>query len=160
FSAYPLEKNNVSLIDVSNYFLGAFNINYIISNEVANDMSLNYARTTASPTESIKSFLSKLASQRNIIITHDEKGDILFTRPNINALPKYFLNDSNTRNMSLAVNGESMHSRIDVIRQPSKGNNGVSTVDSAVNPLVAINRPAVKILTSGEEVDTKKAADN
>lgn len=160
FSAYPLEKNNVSLVDVANYLFRPFNINYSVSSDVANAMNLNYARTTASPTESIKSFLSKLASQRNIIITHDEKGDILFTRPNVNALPKYFLNDTNTLSMSLAVNGQSMHSRIDVIRQPSKDNSGVSTVDSAVNPLVAINRPAVKILTSGQEVDAKNAADN
>lgn len=160
FSAYPLEKNNVSLNDVVRNVLSPFNINYSISADVLNDMNLNYARTTASPTESIKGFLSKLAAQRNIILSHDASGDLLFTRPNVNATPKYLLTDQNTLSMSLAVNGQAMHSQIDVIRQPSKNNSGVSTVDTASNNLVNANRPIVKILTSGTDTDTKKAADN
>lgn len=160
FSAYPLEKNNVSLNDIVRDVLSPFNINYSVSADVLNDMNLNYARTTASPTESIKGFLSKLASQRNIIISHDSQGNLYFFRPNVNSKPKFYLTDQNTLKMNLAVNGQAMHSQIDVIRQPSKNNSGVSTVDSAINSLVNANRPIVKILTSGTDTDTKKAADN
>lgn len=160
FSSYPLEKNNVSLNDIVKELLSPFALSYSINSSVLNDMNLNYARTTASPTESIKTYISKLAAQRNITLSHNHKGDLLFTRPNINAKPKFLLNDKNTLSMSLAVNGQGMHSKIDVIRQPSKDNSGVSTVDSASNSLLNSLRPTVKILSSGDETETKKAADN
>jgi len=160
FSSYPLEKNNVSLSDIATSLLTPFGLTFSVTNNVANDMNINYSKTTAGVTENIKSYLSKLAAQRNIIITHDVNGDLVFTRPDITALPKYFFNDTNTLKMNLSVNGQAMHSQIDVIRQPSKNNIGVSTVDSATNSLVNANRPTVKILTSGDEVDTGKAANN
>ena len=160
FSSYPLEKNNVSLNDIVKTLLSPFALSYSVDSSVLNDMNLNYNKTTASPTESIKSYISKLAAQRNITLSHNNKGDLVFTRPNINATPKFLLNDQNTLSMSLSVNGQAMHSKIDVIRQPSKNNSGVSTVDSASNSLVNALRPTVKILTSGTDTDTKKAADN
>ena len=160
FSSYPLEKNNVSLNNIARSLLDPFGISFTFTSNVSNDMNLNYAKTTATATDNIKSYLSKLASQRNILISHGPDGNIIFTRPITTQLPKYYFTDENTLSMSLNVNGQSMHQAIDVIRQPSKNNNGVSTVDYATNTLVNANRPIVKILTSGEETDAKKSADN
>jgi hypothetical protein len=62
--------------------------------------------------------------------------------------------------MTSSYNGQGMHSQINVIRQPSEENEGVSTVDSVTNPLIGLFRPTTKILSSGEDTDTSKAANN
>lgn len=160
FSSYPLERNNVSLSDLTQSLLKDFNIGFVVDSRAVNDMNIVYPKTVAQPSETIKSFLSKLASQRNLIISHNEKGELLFLKPDTNLKPVLFLNDKNTLNMSLRVNGQGLHSKITVIRQPTKDNNSLTPVDTVLNPLVKSERTIVKILSSGSETETKKAADN
>jgi len=62
--------------------------------------------------------------------------------------------------MTLSFNGQALHSEIDIVSQPSDDNEGVSLTDKAVNTLIPIYRPTTKVLTSGEETDTKQAAKN
>ena len=159
-SSYPLEKLDVSLSDVVERLLSDFDLKFSVDSTATNDMNLIYKKTVASPSESVKSFISKLAAQRNIIISHDEKGDLVFFKPNFSAKPKLFLNQENTVKMSLAANGQSMHSELSVIRQPDKNNTSVSTVDTINNPMVGTKRTIVKVLSSGEATATKNAAEN
>lgn len=159
-SSYPLERLNVSLKDIASSVIGYFDLKFIVDSSVLKEMDLNYAKTVAQPEESVKDFISKLASQRNIILGHNEKGDVLFFKPSINKKSKFFFNDQKGITMSLDVNGQGMHSNISVIRQPSKENQSLSPVDTISNNLVLINRSIVRTLSSGTETDTKKAADN
>lgn len=160
YSLYPLEKLNVSLDNVVRDLLPYFGLNYIIDSSASNDMSLRYEKTVADASESVKSFISKLAAQRNIILSHNEKGDLVFFKPNTNKTPKFLLTKNNCTSMSLSINGQSLHSEISIIRQPSKDNTSLKPVDTIKNPMVANGRSVVKILSSGTETDTKKAADN
>lgn len=160
YSGYPLEKNNVSLHDVVRGVLRDFNINYTVHDSVAIEMNLNYKKTVASPSETVKSYIAKLAAQRNIVLSHTNRGELLFFRPNAYAKPKLFLNKENTLSMSLSVNGQGIHSEISVIRQPSKKNNNLKPVDFVLNPMVFKYKPVVKTLSSGEDTDTKNAANN
>lgn len=160
FKIYPLEKNNVSLDDIVKNILPEFGLEYVVDSSVQNDMKLQYEKTTANPSDSVKDFLSKLAAQRNIVISHTVDGRLLFFKPNINAKPKLFLTSSNTLRMSMTVSGQMLHSKITVIRQPSKDNPGLSPVDTITNPMLSGSRNIVKVLTSGTETETKKAADN
>lgn len=160
YSGYPLEKNNVSLKDVTTGLLEDFNLNFVIDSSVENDMNLIYKKTVASPSENVKSYLSKLSSQRNIVLSHTNKGELLFYRPNVNSKPKLFLNKENTVSMGVSVNGQGIHSEISVIRQPSKGNNNLNPVDEVINPIVFKYKPTVKVLSSGTDTDTKKAVSN
>lgn len=159
-SSYPLEKSNVNLEDLTRNILQEFDINFIIDSTVTNEMQIVYEKTVAQPAETIKSFIAKLAAQRNIILSHDEKGNLLFFKPDLNKRPALFLNEENTLKMSLKTNGQAIHSKISVIRQPSKDNNSLSPVDTISNPLVKTNRTITKVLSSGSETETKKAADN
>lgn len=159
-SSYPLEKNNVSLRDISSQLLGEFGLSFTVSSLVEQDMSLQYSTAVAEPDESIKSFINKLAVQRNIIIGHNEKGDLVFFRVNPNATPKMFINPENCLTMNFSVSGQDMYSEITVLRQPSKDNPTLKPIDSSINPLVSTKKVLTKILSSGTETDTKKAADN
>ena len=160
YALYPLEKIKVSLDDVVSSIVSRYNLNYTVDSSVSNDMSLIYEKTVAQPSETIKSFIAKLAAQRNIILSHDEKGGLVFYRPDTKAKPKFFFTEENTLTMSLDINGQSIFSEISVIRQPSKSNSSLSPVDTIKNELVKYDRTIVKVMSSGEDTDTKKAADN
>jgi len=160
YSAYPLENLNVSLKDIASKLLKEFGLNFIIDSSVQNEMNLNYPKTVAGPEETVKEFISKLAAQRNIILSHDAKGNLIFFKPDAKSKSKAYFNAENTTSMALSVNGQGMHSTISVIRQPSKDNPSLSPVDTISNHLLKTNRTIVKVLSSGTETDTKKAADN
>lgn len=160
YSSYPLEKNNVNLRDIVTDLLKPFGVGFLIDSSAENLMNLNYQKTVAEPSQSVASFIVKLAAQRNIIVSHTNDGRLFFYKPDINSKPKFFFNQENTTSMSLSVNGQSIHSNINVIRQPSKENPGLTPVDESINDLVDINRTIVKTMSNGSETDTKNAADN
>ncbi|MFY7734800.1 MAG: hypothetical protein ACOVSR_15070 [Bacteroidia bacterium] len=169
---YPLENTNLSLKQIAQKLCSAYGIGLVIGksagntnivapdNETETQSNLTYKKTVASPGETVKSYLSKLTSQRNILLSHDQKGNVFLFKPNDQQNPRYFFNSENSLSMSSSFNGQGMHSEINVIRQPSEENAGVSTVDSVTNPLIGKYRPTTKLLSSGEDTDTSKAANN
>jgi prophage tail gpP-like protein len=185
-SHYPLESTNKSLLDIANHLCGIFGIKVVVASraktisnskivtkqdkKVVNPKSdlatLNaksnavFGRTSASPSETIKDYLAKLATQKNIVLSHNEKGEVLLFQPDYDQLPKYFFTKGNTLEMQLDFNGQAMHSEINIVRQPSDDNAGVSTFDKAHNTLIAKYRPTTKILSSGEDYQIKDAAKN
>lgn len=183
-SAYPLESNGKSFIEIARQLCGLFGINVLVSDQAmsvsqttvkseqknlkeksefenlkAKSKSV-FKRTSAEPTETIKDYLSKLAGQKNIILSHNEKGEVLIFQPSYDQKPKYFFTKGNSLSMSADYNGQALHSEINTIRQPTDENSGVSTIDKAKNPLIGKYRPTTKILSSGEDTDTKEAAKN
>lgn len=173
-SLYPLENTNLSLKQIAQKLCNAYGIGLVVGsnagnlNIVAQDVdpdaetqsNITYKKTVASPTDTVKGYLSKLTSQRNILLSHDAKGNVVLFKPNDNQKPRYFFNSENSLSMASSYQGQSMHSQINVVRQPSEENAGVSTVDSITNPLIGKFRPTTKILSSGEDTDTSKAAIN
>lgn len=171
-SLYPLENTNLSLKQIAQKLCNNFGIGLVVGSNAGNlnivavdtdgedEVNITYKKTVASPTDTCKGYLSKLTSQRNIILSHNAKGDVVLFKPNANAKPKYFFNSENSLRMTADYNGQALHSSISVLRQPSEDNEGVSTVDSITNPLIPVNRPTTKILSSGEDTDTSKAANN
>jgi prophage tail gpP-like protein len=160
FSSYPLERIDVSLSDLTQALINEFGINFVIDSTAQNDMDIVYKKTVAQPSETIKAFLAKLAAQRNIVIGHNVKGDLVFFKPDLNSKPVLYLNETNSLQMSLTVDGQGIYSEISVIIQPTKDNNSLTPVDTITNDLVKAKRTLVKVLSSGSETETKKAADN
>lgn len=158
-SNYPLESINRSLKDVAERLLGLFGLKLIIDESASTSAAAIYKKSVASPTDTIKTYLAKLTSQRNLVLSHNAKGQVIIYKPS-EAKPVYFFNSENTISMKLDVNGQALHSEISVIRQPSEDNAGVSTADTVTNELIPVFRPLTKILSSGEDTDVKNAADN
>lgn len=183
-SSYPLESTNKSLKDIATNLCGLFGIKVNVSDQAksisesaikskkknvspksdfesikAKSNSV-FGRTSASPTETIRDYLAKLASQKNIVLSHNEKGDVLLFQPDYMQKPKYFFTKGNTLEMNLDFNGQALHSDINIVRQPSDENAGLSTTDVAKNTLVNKYRPTTKILSSGDDAQVKDAAKN
>ena len=159
-SVYPLEKNDQSLSEISAQLLKPFGIDQLIESNVANEMNLVYEKAVAQPTQSVASFLTQLASQRNIVIGHTKKGDVYYFKAFIGSKPVRSYDSSNLLSSKMAINGRAFHSDITVRRQPSDENVGVSTVDGVKNPNVEQIRSVCKILSSGDDTSTIEAAQN
>jgi prophage tail gpP-like protein len=172
---WPLENVNLSLKQIAQKLCNAYGIGLVIGSNAGNvnvygtetegltteqKAEVLYPKTVASPSDTVKGYLAKLCAQRNILLSHDVNGNVVLFKPNDQAKPKYFFNSENTIEMGSDYNGQGMHSEINVVRQPSEENAGVSTVDKTINPLIGKYRPTTKVLSSGGDTDTKKAADN
>lgn len=158
-SSYPLESINRSLKDVTERLLGLFGLELYVDPSAAVAANAIYKKSVASPTDTVKAYIAKLTAQRNIVLSHNERGQVVIYKPELDA-PVYYFNSSNTNSMKLRVNGQALHSDISVIRQPSAENTGVSTADTVKNGLIGTFRPQTKILSSGEDTDVSNAANN
>lgn len=164
-SAYPLQFDTLSLREISKKVIAPFGLSMVVDPSVSKLMDEPYAKTTASATQTIKSYLTELAAQKNIIISHNEKGQLVFTTAQTKKTPIINFNVPQGETMpgtkfDLKFNGQSMHSHITVLKQQDKdgGNAGEFTIQNPYVPFVF--RPRVIQQSSGTDIDTEKAAKN
>lgn len=156
---YPLQSDNRSLKDIASRLCAYFRLNIVIDNNVAAKVNSVFDKTTANETSSIKQYLTSIASQKNIVLSHTNKGELLFTQARTKKKPSYFFNnDTPATSMELTFNGQPMHSSITLQKQASAegGNAGEVTIKNPYVPFV--RRPKVKTQSSGTDNDTGDAA--
>jgi prophage tail gpP-like protein len=161
-SAYPLQNDGLSLLQVAEKLMRPFQIKIETDSEVLSDMNKVYPTTTASETESVKDYLTSLATQRNVIISSTPTGRLLFTKSKTKQEPiLHFEKGVIGTSYSLSFNGQQMHNEIHVFKQAGKdgGNAGQAKI---LNPYVPVSttafRPKVLTQSSGDDNDTMKVA--
>lgn len=160
-SVYPLQSDGLTLRQIAEKLIKPFGIKMIVDPAVASRMNQVYEKTTADIKQPIKGYLTELAAQRNIIISHNVKGELLFTEAKANQAPiMHFELGIPATEMSLSFSGQDMHSEITVMKQSSLdgGNAGQYTIHNPFVPIVY--RPKVITQSSGDDIDTEKAARN
>jgi len=161
---YPLQSDGLTLRQVAQKLLAPFRLDFIVDSSVSSEMDEVFTETTAEPKESIKSYLTTLATQKNIIITHNPKGQVVFTKIKSDLIPAHYFNVPKGGlpgvQMSLTFRGDGMHSQITVMKQADvDGDNaGESTVNNPYVPFIF--RPKTIIQSSGNDIDTELAAKN
>jgi prophage tail gpP-like protein len=161
-SLYPLQSDKLSLKQITDKLLSEFDIQYIADASITSEFNKVYRKNNANVSQSIKDYISSLASQRGIILTHTGDGKLHFTKLNISSLVsvKTFRQGSpGIMAMSLDVPGQSLHSEITVMKQASSDNPDAGE-KYILNPYVSIYRPKVVTLNSGDIFDLQKAARN
>ncbi len=159
-SLYPLQSDNLTLKEITDKLLKPFGLSYEVDSVVSSEMDKKIPKTTAKESQTIKAYLSELAAQRNIVITHTPEGALYFTRTNTNQSRVLDIDSVNgtipVPEMGFTFNGANMHSEITVMKQASSegGNAGESTIE---NPYVGAYRPKVMIQNSGDDNDTEAA---
>lgn len=160
-SSYPLQSDNLNLREIAQKLIKPFKIKMVISDSVKSRMEIKYPTTTAKESQSVKSYLTELATQRNIVISHDVHGNLLFTAAKAKSLPiAHFENGLMGAKMHLTFSGQGLHSDITVMKQASSdgGNAAEYTIQNPYVPIVY--RPRVIVQTSGDDISTKEAARN
>lgn len=151
---YPLQSDNLSLKEIAQKFTKPYGIGIVIDSEVASRMNEKFDVSKLKPTEVIGSYLSSLASQKNIVLTHDNKGNIAFTTAKTNGKP--IAHFETALGMSLDIDGQSMHRNITVMKQADV-DGGNAGQESIINPFVKTNRSKIVVQSSGSDNDTKLA---
>lgn len=160
-SYYPLQFNGLSLKEIATKLIAPFKIKMVIDPSVASRMNIAYATTTAEPTQTIKDYLTELATQRNIIISHDSLGNLLFTQTSKTLKPLFHVEKGVIAHaMDLSFSGQPLHSQITVIKQADSdgGNASQYTIKNPYVPIVY--RPKVITQSSGDDNSTKEVAQN
>jgi prophage tail gpP-like protein len=161
-SLYPLQLDNLTLKQIVDKLLEPFEVNYIATANVQTEFNKVFKKTNSEPGQKIKDFINDLASQRGIILTHDNLGNLVFTKIEANLLPvvaEFDEGDPGIESMVLQVDAQAMHSEITVLRQADEEspNSGQFTIQ---NPYVPVFRPKTIVLNSGDINDVEKAARN
>lgn len=158
---YPLQSDEKTLKEIADRLVSKFPFAVEVDTSVSDKLNQVYDVTTASESGSIKDYLSSLASQKNVILTHTPTGNLLFTKAKTKQKPiLHFTQGMPMTTMSLSFKGQGMHSHITVQKQADidGGNVGENTVRNPFVPYVY--RPKVKIQNSGDDIDTSEAAKN
>lgn len=158
-SLYPLQSDNLTLRQIAQKLIQPFKLKLVVDPSVSKKVDSVYDTSTASESQTIKGYLTELAAQKQVIISHNEKGELLFTSAKTKQKPILHFEDGVIgTSMSLSFNGQAMHSHITVQKQASvDGDNaGESTVTNPYVPFVY--RPKVKTQSSGNDNDTVLAA--
>jgi prophage tail gpP-like protein len=89
------------------------------TDSVTEKMNSEILNTTSQVGQKISHYLAKLASYKNIILTHDAHGNLVFTKGAINHKSvATFKRGVPGTTMSLAFDGQRMHSHITAVQQP------------------------------------------
>lgn len=162
-SLYPLQADGLSLKQIASRLIQPFGLKMVVDSSVESAMNSTFSVTTAKESQNIKSYLTELAAQKNIVVSHTEKGELLFTKAKTKQNP---ILDFNVpaggipgTEFSLSFEGQQMHSHITVMKQADSdgGNAGEFTIR---NPYVinSVFRPKVITQSSGTDNDSEKAA--
>lgn len=160
-SLYPLQFDGMSLSEIAQRLIKPFGIGLVIDGTASSDSNTVFDVQTASEGESIKSFLAKIASQKNIILSHNSRGNLVLTKGKARNRPvaTFSTSDGTATKITPVMSGQSMHSSITVQKQA-----GITDLnageESINNPFVSVFRPTVKTQTSGDDNQTGKAAQN
>lgn len=163
-SAYPLQNDNLNLRQIAEKILLPFQIKIKIDDSVSSEMELPYSTTTSTATSSVKDYLTELAKQRNIIISHTEGGRLLFTRTKTDSKPvAHFDGGYLNTEITHSFNGQVLHSPITVVKQADAdgGSMGEFTIKNPYIPeSTTAFRPKVIVQSSGDDNDTEAACKN
>lgn len=158
--AYPLHFTNVTLRELAARLLSFFNLGVRVVNDggIADEI---IPEITAKTSSKVYGFLSEIAAQRNLVITHDSFDNLVITRPNVSVAPVATFRQGvlPATSMNLTVNGQNIYSSITALKQSDIQNDNVSET-TINNPLVNIFRPMVKQFNVGNDVTAEEAAAN
>lgn len=122
-------------------------------------------------TQNVGSYISDLAKKKNIVLSHDEKSNVLVIKPNTKSKPILNLDFTDLSSdwykipgvkTKFTFNGEPLHTEITVVQQADDegGTNAVEVTKK--NPLIpikkrTINWPITHVVDSGNEFTVNEA---
>ncbi len=158
----PLQSDTLTLREIVDRYVTPFGISYVIDSSVAALMEERFDETRIKETQTVKSYLTELTSQKNIIMTHDARGRLVFTKASSGKKPIFYF-DGSIPGVSyrMSYNGQGMHSSITAIAQADIESEEQAAEDTVDNPFCPIVfRPHVITQNSGTSNDTVRAAKN
>lgn len=161
--AYPLQSNNINLKNIAEKIVKPFGIKLTIDPAVSSKTGSNYKNSTGGETQTCKAYLSELANQKHVILTHNEKGELVLTEAKTSGSPIYDF-DSTTGSIQPATrirhsfDGQGMHSKLHIKRDATRKKAGGKA--DVTNPYVQVFRPKHIEQSSGDDTNTEMSGKN
>lgn len=160
-SIFPLQSDGLTLRQIAKKIIDAFKLKMTVDPSVAADMDKVIPVTSSKDSQNAKSYLTEMCTQRKIIMTHDEKGNVVFTRAKTDVIPAFHVEDGQIgTEIKMVFSGQGLHSDITVLKESDidGGNAGEYTLENPYVPIVT--RPRVLTQTSGTDTSVQETAMN
>jgi len=158
-SVYPLEYNGLTLRQIATKLCDPFGIKVIVENDQGiSDEVID--EVTADPEQTVSKFIVQIASQRNLVITHNEFGNLLITRAqtNVPSIATY-REEVPATTIRLSVVGANMHSEITAMKEIGIESDNASESE-VTNTLVQSFRPKIRLQNVGNDNTVDNVARN
>ncbi len=160
---YPLQADGLTLREIAQKLIAPFGLGLVIDGIAKADSNQQFSldekldkkieKTNAKESQNIKSYLTELATQRNIVLSHDAKGNLLFTEARTFQKPLFHVETGIiATNILMTFNGQGIHSQITVIKQTDATSEDTDSNEFTLyNPYCPIVfRPKVVTQSSGD----------
>ncbi len=155
---YPLQFNGLSLKQITEKIIKPYGLSLKVAASVSTRAAKVYDNVEADAKQSVKDFITELALQRKIVVSHDTDGNLLFTEANTRSQPIAHIEKGvPVEYMTLDIDGQKMHSKITVVQQQSIEGENVGQY-SVYNPYVSAYRPKIITQSAGNDNDTEDVA--
>lgn len=169
-SLYPLQSDGLSFLQICQKLAAPFHLKVVVDNIAKKDASKSVrdkadksiSKSTAKSSENIKGYLTRLATQLKIVLTHNANGDVVLTEAKTTLKPLFHIDVGNApgTRVTMHFNGQALHSHITVIKEADKdgGNAGEYTIKNPFVPVAYTYRPKVVMQTSGDDITVEEFA--
>jgi prophage tail gpP-like protein len=175
----PLESIGLSFRNIVEKIIkkfgGSKGIKFIVNNskgradvafkDNSDKVDEDYEKVTGPESKNIKSYLTELATQKNLVLSHTNEGNLLITTANTDSTPLFEIDADKDgsfgiESITMNYNGQALHSEITVVRQADDENlnAAIFTIKNPLCPIVY--RPKVEMLKVGNDVTIQEAAQN
>lgn len=155
-----LQSNGVSLYNIAKKICDKFKIKIKIEEGAKSDANKVLKSSSAGEAQNCKSYLTSLAVQKNIVLSHDEFGNLVFTKA-VKTTPilKFDLTKESYpgTDFDFEFNGQGMHSHIYVRGQADDEGGNAKEAFLRNKYVPTVFRPTVKTQSSGDDNDSAKA---
>jgi prophage tail gpP-like protein len=161
-----LQSDGLTIREIVQKYIKPFGLQIVVESSAAKLMDQVLEETSANETQTVKSYLSQLVSQKNVIMSHDERGRVVFTKTSARAKQKPIFEFNQGMpgvSMTLAFNGQGIHSEIVAIGQSDiEDENALESppLKNPFSPVRTVFRPHTVTQNSGNADDTELAAKN
>lgn len=129
------QMSGLSLTDIVTRLIKPYNLKCVVDNSVKSVCDEVIATSEIDQYETIKNYIASIASQKNVVLSHTASGDLLLTRADGNKAPIYnFKNSGTWYKIGLKVDGQALHSIINVKGQVNATTPDVSADAEELNP--------------------------
>ena len=154
---YPLEYNGLTLLQIAQQLAEPFGVTVVANNDEG-EASVVIDEISASPSDTVVGFLANIATQRGLILTGNNLGQLEITKANTQQSPIATLGETlPVIKIEADYNGQGLHDSIVVMSQA-----GIETDNAAEsevkNTLVGAFRPSIRMQNTGNDNSTELAA--
>jgi prophage tail gpP-like protein len=169
-SSFPLQSDGLSLLQICQKLANPFHLKVEVDSIAKKDSTKSIQqkadkaipKSTAKSSENIKSYLTRLATQQKVVLTHNELGSVVLTEAKTNIEPLFHIDMGNMpgTKVTMHFSGQQIHSHITVIKEASTegGNAGEFTIRNPYCPVAYVYRPKVITQSSGDDISIEEYA--